>query len=106
MRAPIRDLLLKEYRFFKNQLSEIHRGLLWLAMVVLLAACAPTPSSEPAPDKQEDPTPMPSATHSIDLPDLGPAPELTNKIWLNTEAPLRLADLKGKVILIDFWTFG
>jgi len=40
------------------------------------------------------------------LPDLGPAPELTNDTWLNVDAPLRLADLRGKVIAIDMWTFG
>ena len=26
--------------------------------------------------------------------------------WLNTEAPLRIADLRGKVVLLDFWTYG
>ena len=40
------------------------------------------------------------------LPDLGPAPELTNGAWLNVDAPLRLADLRGKVVIIDMWTFG
>jgi hypothetical protein len=40
------------------------------------------------------------------LPDLGEAPELTNDIWLNTDVPLRLADLRGKVVLLDMWTFG
>ena len=40
-----------------------------------------------------------------DLPDLGAAPELTNKVWLNTDRPLRLADLRGKVVLLDMWTF-
>lgn len=44
-------------------------------------------------------------TESI-LPDLGPAPELTNDTWLNTDQPLRLADLHGKVVLLDMWTFG
>lgn len=39
------------------------------------------------------------------LPDLGLAPELTNDIWLNVEAPLRLADLRGKVVLLEMWTF-
>lgn len=41
-----------------------------------------------------------------ELPVLGIAPELTNEVWLNTDSPLRLADLKGKVVLIEFWTFG
>jgi hypothetical protein len=40
------------------------------------------------------------------LPDLGAAPELTNETWLNVDAPLRLADLRGKVVAIDMWTFG
>ncbi len=43
---------------------------------------------------------------SASLPDLGPAPELTNETWLNVDAPLRLADLRGKVVAIDMWTFG
>jgi thiol-disulfide isomerase/thioredoxin len=40
------------------------------------------------------------------LPDLGPAPELTNTTWLNVAAPLRLADLRGKVVIVEMWTFG
>ncbi len=40
-----------------------------------------------------------------DLPDLGAAPELNNRVWLNTDRPLRLADLRGKVVLLDMWTF-
>jgi thiol-disulfide isomerase/thioredoxin len=40
------------------------------------------------------------------LPDLGPAPELTNATWLNVDSPLRLADLRGKVVLLEMWTFG
>src|SRR5687767_6364730 len=40
------------------------------------------------------------------LPDLGPAPELTNDIWLNVESHLRLADLRGKVVMVEMWTFG
>lgn len=33
------------------------------------------------------------------------APDITNSTWLNSE-PLRLADLKGKVVLVEFWTLG
>ena len=40
------------------------------------------------------------------LPDLGPAPELTNDVWLNVESPLRLADLRGRVVMVEMWTFG
>lgn len=35
------------------------------------------------------------------------APELTGaKSWLNTDKPLSIAGLRGKVILLDFWTYG
>ena len=43
---------------------------------------------------------------STSLPDLGLAPELLNEIWVNVDAPLRLADLRGKVVAIDMWTFS
>lgn len=33
------------------------------------------------------------------------APAITNDTWINAE-PLRLAELKGKVVLVEFWTFG
>jgi hypothetical protein len=33
------------------------------------------------------------------------APELSNQVWINS-APLRLANLRGKVILLEFWTYG
>ncbi len=39
------------------------------------------------------------------LPDLGPAPELENSTWLNTDTPLRVAGLRGKVVAIEMWTF-
>jgi thiol-disulfide isomerase/thioredoxin len=35
------------------------------------------------------------------------APEITGgRGWLNTDKPLTLAALKGKVVLLDFWTYG
>jgi len=43
------------------------------------------------------------------LPDLGPAPELLGvHPWLNTAGgkPLTLSGLHGRVVLLEFWTFG
>ena len=35
------------------------------------------------------------------------APEISGgRGWLNTDKPLSLAALKGKVVLLDFWTYG
>src|ERR1041384_4109702 len=35
------------------------------------------------------------------------APELTGgRGWLNTDRPLTIAGLRGKVVLLDFWTYG
>jgi thiol-disulfide isomerase/thioredoxin len=45
----------------------------------------------------------------MSIPDRGRvrAPELgNNRGWLNTERPLSLAALRGKVVLLDFWTYG
>ena len=43
---------------------------------------------------------------SVALEDLGPAPELTGiAAWINSD-PLTIASLRGKVALVEFWTFG
>ncbi len=84
------------------------RLFLWgLASVVLagcsLAALMPGSgqgSQSAQPENSED------GPFVADLPNLGAAPELTNEAWLNTDIPLRLADLRGQVVLLDMWTFG
>ncbi|HVV58765.1 MAG TPA: cytochrome c biogenesis protein DipZ [Gaiellaceae bacterium] len=50
--------------------------------------------------------PKPVATATKGLPDYGAAPPLTaGGAWINTK-PLTLAQLRGKVVLVDFWTYS
>lgn len=69
--------------------------LVWL---VLAGACA-----VPAPSVDE---PVAGPTMKVELQDLGPAPEITNEIWLNTDRPLTIEALRGQVVLLEMWTFG
>jgi thiol-disulfide isomerase/thioredoxin len=69
--------------------------LLLALLAAFLAGCMNT---------MDLPAPTPES-NQVDLRDLGAAPELTNSVWLNTPEPLRLADLRGKVILLEMWTF-
>ena len=65
--------------------SSARAGLAFALLLFGISACGavatPTPESE-------TPEPMPI---TASFPDLGPAPELTNEVWLNVDAPLRLA---------------
>ncbi|MCB0181368.1 MAG: redoxin domain-containing protein [Anaerolineae bacterium] len=52
--------------------------------------------------------PAPTAEQLALLADLdikGVPPDLNNEVWLNSD-PLKLADLHGKVVIVEFWTFG
>jgi len=47
-----------------------------------------------------------SLPSEVALEDLGPAPEFTGiDAWINTD-PLTMGSLRGKVVLVEFWTFG
>jgi cytochrome c biogenesis protein CcdA/thiol-disulfide isomerase/thioredoxin len=50
-----------------------------------------------------------SAKKTAKLPELGRAPDFTGIVsWFNTPGnkPLTLAQLKGKIVLVDFWTYS
>ena len=68
----------------------------------------PEPSMETVEVVPTSPAPIPTKTQLIksNLEDIGPAPEITNDVWLNVDRPLRLAELGGKVVLLEMWTFG
>jgi hypothetical protein len=51
-------------------------------------------------------TVVPTATAVTALISYGPAPEIASDMWLNTDVPLALADLRGKVVLLEMWTYG
>lgn len=76
------------------------------ALFVLVAACG---SVEPADDAPETVVTEPTASHRIaedPLPDLGPAQPLRDLDgWLQTDIN-SLEDLRGKVVVVQFWTFG
>jgi thiol-disulfide isomerase/thioredoxin len=87
------------------------RFYVMLVQSLLLAACTALPAQQPTNTPMDSgssnqPIPSPVSPAAVHYPDLGPAPELTNEVWLNTSGPLRLKDLRGKVVLLDMWTFG
>jgi len=34
-----------------------------------------------------------------------PAPDIAGENWLNSK-PLTIGDLKGRVVMVEFWTYG
>jgi DNA-binding beta-propeller fold protein YncE len=69
-------------------------GLLAIASVLSWWGLTPSPIG----------TPLALAAQKADE-DRPPAPDLDGGVaWINTAGPLKMADLKGKVVLLDFWT--
>jgi hypothetical protein len=67
-----------------------------------------TPETTPVAPTPTRPEPTPSELTRLarSLPDLGAAPDFANEVWINSDAPLTLETLRGKVVLVEFWTFG
>jgi thiol-disulfide isomerase/thioredoxin len=70
-----------------------------LLMTIVLTSCMPSRADQESPVARQTPA-------MSTLPYYGQAPELTNQVWINTDQPLRLAGLRGKVILLEMWTYG
>lgn len=70
----------------------------WLLFAILIALVSSLGATDRAQAQEKKNAPMIA-------PGL-PAPELEGGVaWLNTGKPLTLKDLRGKVVLLDFWTF-
>jgi DNA-binding beta-propeller fold protein YncE len=97
-------------------LVPIHaRTLTWLGVfavaALIVAACS---GADDAANEPEESLPATSSVDegaaSADDPLVGgmiPAPEFPGgHTWFNVSEPLSLSDLRGKVVLLDFWTSG
>lgn len=82
----------------------------FLLLFLVLAGCAAPEAEESSSGVQiiasgtiEPPT---RGAIVVDLPDMGEAPEWRNDVWINSDGPITLASQRGKVVLLEFWTFG
>lgn len=83
----------------------------FILLIFITTACTSTAAEEASSGEVEilaSGTVMPPTRGEIvvDLADMGEAPEFLNEVWLNSDGPVTLADQRGKVVLLEFWTFG
>ena len=86
-----------------------------VALLIFAAACSPTEAETDAPPLVSDASAPSTAIEpaaDTDEPTRSfagsvPAPEFPDGLeWINAAAPVTLDSLKGKVVLLDFWTYG
>lgn len=77
----------------------IRKTSLLVALLLLMVACTS--------DRATAPETTLAAGAGATEPDFLPAPEFPIGVdWLNTDRPLSFDELKGKIVLLDFWTYG
>ena len=79
--------------------------VVWPLVLALVAAACGT-SAAPSPTPEAKATPTESGASDVQGAVEGrPAPELVGLLaWINSE-PLTIESLRGKVVLVDFWTY-
>ena len=70
-----------------NTTRPLMRGVLTCVVLVAALAAGPVGAQE-----------FGGTTHAPDFP--------AGLQWLNTDRPLALTDLRGKVVVLDFWTYA
>lgn len=81
----------------------VTRGLVivTLAFALIAAACSTSRSESTTTSL------LPPTTAPVDYAGKEPAPEFpTDLDWINVDEPLTLESLKGKIVLLDFWSYG
>lgn len=83
---------------------------MWIGLGIglLLTACAVASNDQGSVSSADAHQTAPEQNEQglVLLENFGPAHELQNEVWLNTDEPLRLVNLRGQVVLLDMWTFG
>jgi DNA-binding beta-propeller fold protein YncE len=72
-----------------------------LSILLVVTACTPSDTATESDSEDTTTTAGPSFAGTVDAPAF---PEDLD--WINTANPVSLNDLKGKVVLLDFWTYG
>jgi hypothetical protein len=83
--------------------------LLLLSLAACTTAAKPVVDALPREDEVQavaTAVPVEVTLPDLILPDLGKAPEILNNVWINSDRPVTLASQRGKVVLLEFWTFG
>ena len=83
--------------------SPISRGLViaTLAFALVAAACSTSGGESTTTSR------LPTTTEPVDYAGKEPAPEFPPDLdWINVDEPLTLESLKGKIVLLDFWSYG
>ena len=84
--------------------------LTFLAIALLAAACTSAGDADSAGSSTSSSTAGAIETPAVveqSYAGTVPAPEFPDGLdWINTDQPIRLGDLTGKIVLLDFWTYG
>jgi DNA-binding beta-propeller fold protein YncE len=86
----------------------VKRIIPFLSVLAMLAsACSGDTETTTAPSVVGGTTTIPGALGDTTSPPASPAPEFPDGLdWINVDRPLSFAELRGKVVLLDFWTYG
>lgn len=85
-------------------INRIPRLIAVLSLMTILVSMTMMPRELQA-QEQKEKKPMPQSKNELFEGEVN-APDFTAGLeWLNTERPLSIRELRGKIVLLDFWTY-